>query len=122
MHEPRTSLGTSRRQSLYGASVHGERLVLLALAYLHIVECGAVENEVRAELGDDGLDRAVVGYVELGVGRSEHLRTALEQLFEVRRELAAATRDQYPPRAHRAARNWSICGVTSWSSSSQRML
>ncbi len=86
VHEARAGLGAAGRQALYRPHVDRERLVLLALADLHVVEGGAVEarasapgRRTRARLRDSSVTSRSV---RDGAGS---LRAALQDGLESRR-------------------------------------
>ena len=119
-------LGTCGRavhgQALHCPRVDPECLILLVLAHLYVVKGGAVEHDCRMNRREGRPDRGVVGDVELAAGKGHDLMTVPEPAVEVGGQLASSAGDEASPSAHSAARKWSICGVNSWSSSSQRML
>ena len=53
VHEPGSASRAAHRQPLDRARVHRERLVLLALADVDVVERRAVEDDVGSERGED---------------------------------------------------------------------
>jgi hypothetical protein len=122
MDEHRVCIGAAPGESLDRSGVHRERLVLLALANLHVVESRAVEHDRWAMRGKNRLHCVVVGDVEVDMGQREHLLAVLQQSDEIGRQLATCPRDENSLPAHRATRNWSIWGVSSLRSSIQRML
>ena len=71
---------------------------------------------------EGGGDGGVVRDVELGVGGGVDLVVAREQFAQVRPELPAGAGDERVPAVHRTEPKRSMRGLSSCSSSSQRML
>ena len=105
------------REVAHGAHVDRPRLVGLRLADVDVVERGAVEDDVRAGLLEGSVERRRVRDVELGVAVGA--RVVAQLRLQVGGELAAAPGDQRP---HRTVANRSSDGLSSFISSSQRML
>jgi hypothetical protein len=93
VHERRPGRVGRTRETAHREGVDGQRLDGTALRAIHVVECGAVDDEIRGNRRNRPGHDARIGHVERLSRLRDHLAIG-KCLDDERCELAVCTRDE----------------------------